>query len=67
MRKFIKLFFLYSYVTLVCYVGSENFLDIAKYYNKKKKGELKNKEKLVLESMWRTTLKRFKEGMELGA
>lgn len=67
MRKFIKLFFLYSYVTLVCYVGSENGLDIAKYYNRKKNGEGENEEKLVLESMWKTTLKRWKEIWELGA
>lgn len=62
MKKFLKLFFVYSYLTLLCYVGSENSLVIARATC----GEgRKNKTKLKFEWLWKTTLERWKETIKL--
>lgn len=58
--KIFKGFFAYSYITLLCYVGSENALTLAKAM----KG-MRGKERLEIESLWKTTLKRFEEVMKL--
>lgn len=61
-KKFLKLFIIYSYVSLVAYVGSENSLNITKAMINKKKGEGGS---IKIESLWKTTLNRFKECVKL--
>lgn len=61
-KKILILFVVYSYISLVCYVGSENFLNLAKGLGGNGNGK---KKKLKVESLWKTTLKRYKEGCKL--
>lgn len=62
-KKIFILLFAYSYVTLVFYVGSENALTLAKAQNEKKKYGKRGK--IKIESLWKTTIKRFKEYFEI--
>lgn len=59
-KKILKTFFVYSYITLLCYVGSENALNMAKVISEKS-----GNKKLKIECLWKTTLKRFKEYWKL--
>lgn len=57
-RKILKLFWAYSYVSLLMYVTSEQTLTLAKRMKEKGKGTAGT---LKFESLWKTTFKRFKE------
>lgn len=59
-RTLLKLLFVYSYISLFCYVGSESALNVVRGMN----GETDqngNKKKLKFESLWKDTISRFKE------
>ena len=60
MKKFVKWFFMYSYVTLFAYVFSEQLLVFAEYYAAVNRGSInKHKCKLTIESIWIETAKRL--------
>lgn len=62
-NKILKLFLAYSYISLVCYVGSESALNMAKAATTGKDGA--SKADLKIESLWKTTFKRWKETTKL--
>lgn len=64
-EKLLKLFLVYSlfnYISLACYVGSENSLNVAKAIIGKGGANVKD---LKFESLWKTTFKRWKEMVKL--
>lgn len=56
-RKILKLFLVYSYVTLLMYVASEEWVSAARYVKAKKNGSAGT---IKFESLWKTTFKRLK-------
>lgn len=57
-KKFLKIFFIYSYISLLFYVGSESALIVAKWMAKSGEGK---KGRLKIQSSWKTSIKRIKE------
>lgn len=62
-KKLLKVFFMYSYISAISYIASENSLILAKHIVKN--GNTGNMPKMKIESLWRTTFERFKEATKL--